>query len=55
MIMPDAMSIVEFSQKLIKMVGEIRSLGVELKDIMVIERLFSAVPDKFLPIVGTIE
>jgi gag-polypeptide of LTR copia-type len=55
MIMPDAMSIVEFSQKLIRKVGEIRSLGVEFKDIMVVERLFSVVPDKFLPIVGTIE
>jgi hypothetical protein len=37
------------------MVGEICSLGGELKDNMVVERLFSDVPDRFLPIIGTIE
>jgi gag-polypeptide of LTR copia-type len=55
MIMSDTTGIVDFSQKLIATVGEIRSLGVELKDSAVVERLFSVVPDKFLPIVSTIE
>jgi gag-polypeptide of LTR copia-type len=55
MIMEDSTNILEFSQKLTSMVGEIRSLGVELKDSAVVEKLFSAVPDRFLPIIGTIE
>jgi hypothetical protein len=37
------------------MVSTLHSLGAKLKDRVVVERLFSAVPDKFLPIVGTIE
>ena len=45
----------EFSQELVSVVGEIRSLGVVLKDNVVVEKLFSAAPDKFLPIIGTIE
>ena len=32
-----------------------RSLGGKLKDSDVVEKLFSAVPDKFLQIIGTIE
>ena len=55
LIMQDSESIVEFSQKLTSMVGEIRSLGTELKDTVVVEKLFSAACDKFLPIIGTIE
>jgi transposase InsO family protein len=55
MIMSDSVSIVEFSQGLISVGGEIRSLGVVLSEHVVVERLFSAVPDKFLPIIGTIE
>jgi gag-polypeptide of LTR copia-type len=55
MIMSDTGSVVEFSQSLIGLVGEIRSLGGELKDDMVVERLFSVVPEKFLPIISTIE
>jgi Zinc knuckle len=54
MVMLDTTSIVDFSQKLIALVGEIRSLGVELKNSAVVEKLFSVVPDKFLSIVGTI-
>jgi gag-polypeptide of LTR copia-type/Zinc knuckle len=54
-IMEDSTNIHEFSQKLTSMVGEIRSLGVELKDSTVVEKLFNAVPDRFLPIIGTIE
>jgi gag-polypeptide of LTR copia-type/Zinc knuckle len=55
MIMSDTASIVEFSQELMSVVGKIRSLGMDLKDSAVVERLFSAMPDKFLPIIGTIE
>ncbi|KAJ4814139.1 hypothetical protein LUZ62_026705 [Rhynchospora pubera] len=55
MSMPENLSIGEFSQNLVSIVGEIRSLGVELKESAVVEMLFSAVPDKFLPIIGTIE
>jgi gag-polypeptide of LTR copia-type len=54
-IMEGSTNILEFSQKLTSMVGEIRSLGVELKDSAVVEKLFSAVPDRFFPIIGTIE
>ncbi|KAJ4783327.1 hypothetical protein LUZ62_034573 [Rhynchospora pubera] len=55
MVMLDTTSIVEFSQNLVSVAGEIRSLGIDLKDSVVVERLFSAVPDKLLPIIGTIE
>ncbi|KAJ1700754.1 hypothetical protein LUZ63_000533 [Rhynchospora breviuscula] len=53
--MSEMTSIGDFSQDLMSIIGEIRSLGVELKESVVVERLFSAVPDKFLPIIGTIE
>ncbi|KAE8723501.1 hypothetical protein F3Y22_tig00012370pilonHSYRG00100 [Hibiscus syriacus] len=53
--MEDSETINEFSMKLTILVGEIRSLGTKLDDSEVIEKLFSAVPDKFLQIIGTIE
>ncbi|KAE8733627.1 hypothetical protein F3Y22_tig00001120pilonHSYRG00301 [Hibiscus syriacus] len=53
--MEDSETINEFSMKLTTLVGEIRSLGTKLDDSEVIEKLFSAVPDKFLQIIGTIE
>lgn len=55
LIMEDPEGIVEFSQKLTTMVGEICSLGTEMKESIVVEKLFNAVPDKFLQIVSTIE
>lgn len=55
LIMQDSESIVESSQKLTSMVGEIRSLGTELKDTVVVEKLFSSPPNKFLPIISTTE
>jgi hypothetical protein len=55
MYMAESETIVESYQKLTTIVGAIHSLGAKLKDRVVVERLFSAVPDKFLPIVGTIE
>lgn len=55
MIMEDSETISVFSQKLSTVVGEIRSLGTEVKDNTVVEKLFDVVPYCFLPIVGTIE
>ncbi|KAF0899348.1 hypothetical protein E2562_018242 [Oryza meyeriana var. granulata] len=55
MYMEDSETIVEFSPKLTTMVGEMRSHGAKVKDSVVVEKLFSAVPDKFLHIVGTIK
>jgi hypothetical protein len=51
----DTASVVEFSQKFTSIEGEIRSLGVDMKDGTVVEILFSVVPNKFLSIIGTIE
>jgi hypothetical protein len=45
----------EFALKLTSMVNEMRALGSKIQDITVVEKLLRAVPDKFLPIVGTIE
>jgi gag-polypeptide of LTR copia-type/Domain of unknown function (DUF4219)/Zinc knuckle len=55
LVMADTTSLVEFSQVLISLVGEMRSLGLEVKEGAVVEKLFSAVPDEFLPIISTIE
>jgi transposase InsO family protein len=55
LVMSDSSSLVEFSQLLVSVVGELRSLGVDLKESSVVEKLFSAVPDRFLPIISTIE
>lgn len=55
LVMSDSSSLVEFSQLLVSLVGELRSLGVDLKESSVVEKLFSAVPDRFLPIISTIE
>ena len=53
--MEDSETINGFAMKLTTLVGEIRSLGTKLDDSEVVEKLFSAVPDKFLQIIGTIE
>lgn len=55
LIMEDSETVTAFSQKLSTLVGEIRSLNTDIKDSSVVEKLFGAVPDRFLPIVGTIE
>ncbi|KAE8777606.1 hypothetical protein D1007_49577 [Hordeum vulgare] len=44
----------EFALKLTSLVNEMRALGSNIEDIAVVEKLLQAVPDKFLPIVGTI-
>lgn len=53
--MEDSETITEFSMKLTTLVAEIRSLGTKVEDSEVVEKLFSAVPDRFLQIIGTIE
>ncbi|XBI41309.1 hypothetical protein VPH35_125782 [Triticum aestivum] len=45
----------EFALKLTSLVNEMRALGSKMEDIAVVEKLLRAVPDKFLPIVVTIE
>ncbi|XBI03957.1 hypothetical protein VPH35_132314 [Triticum aestivum] len=45
--MADRETIPEFAKKLIPLVSEIHSLDVTLEDEAVVERLFSAVPDRF--------
>jgi gag-polypeptide of LTR copia-type len=55
MIMSETASICDFSQNLMSIVGEIRSLCVEVKESIVVEKLFSVVSDIFMPIIGTIE
>jgi hypothetical protein len=53
--MEDSETITGFAQKLITLVGEIRSLGEKISDEDVIERLFSVVPGRFANVVNTIE
>jgi hypothetical protein len=45
----------EFCSKVTTIVIEIRSLGMKVEEIAVVEKLLRSVPDKFLPIVSTIE
>ena len=44
-----------FGCRLTALVGEIRALGENLQEHAVVKRLFAAVPDHFLPMIGTIE
>ncbi|KAJ4802293.1 hypothetical protein LUZ62_014859 [Rhynchospora pubera] len=53
--MENSETINKYAMKLTTLVGEIRSLGTKLDDSEIVEKLFSSVPDKFLPIIGTIE
>ncbi|KAJ4749711.1 hypothetical protein LUZ62_084116, partial [Rhynchospora pubera] len=54
-VMDDSDNILVFSRRFTCVVSEIRSLGEELKESIVVEKLFGVVPDRFLPIIGTIE
>jgi hypothetical protein len=45
----------EFCLKVTTTVNEIHSLGTKVEEISVIEKLLRSIPDKFLPIVSTIE
>ena len=53
--MDDGESVSVFAQKLMTLVGEIRSLGETVSDESIIEVLFNAVPSRFGDIVNTIE
>lgn len=55
LIMKDSDTVGNFSQILTSLVGEICSLGTQIKDSVVVDKLFSVVPDRFIQIVGTIE
>lgn len=47
LIMEESESINDYSRKLISIVGEIRSLDTEVKESVVVEKLFSSVSNKF--------
>jgi hypothetical protein len=53
--MADSESISVFAQKLMMLVGEIRSLGEKITNETVIETLFNAVPSRFSDIINMIE
>ncbi|CAN1756715.1 hypothetical protein LINPERHAP1_LOCUS6236 [Linum perenne] len=53
--MDDSEEVAAFFTKLMSLLNEIRYLGGDLKDRIVVEHLFAAVPDKFTSIVSTIE
>ena len=54
MSMKESEGVGEFAMKLTSLVNEMRAHGSKMEDIVVVEKLLRAVPDKFLPIVGTI-
>jgi uncharacterized protein YkvS len=45
----------EFALKVTTIVNEIRSLGMQVEEATVFEKLLCSAPDKFLPLVRTIE
>ncbi|KAF0935269.1 hypothetical protein E2562_031722 [Oryza meyeriana var. granulata] len=47
--------VMAISEKVTTIVNEIRSLGTKVEETTVVEKLLHSVPDKFLPIVSTIE
>lgn len=53
--MEDGEEVGAFGRRLTALVGEIRVLGEDLPERAIVKRLFAAVPDRFLPIIGTIE
>ncbi|KAF0905136.1 hypothetical protein E2562_000933 [Oryza meyeriana var. granulata] len=55
MYMGESEKINEFALKVTTIVNEIRSLGTKVEETTVVEKLLRFVPDKFLPIVSTIE
>ncbi|KAF0934215.1 hypothetical protein E2562_023469 [Oryza meyeriana var. granulata] len=55
MYMGDSEKINEFALKVTTIVNEIRSLGTKVEETTVVEKFLRSVPDKFLPIVSTIE
>lgn len=53
--MGDSETIIEFALKLTTMVNEMRALGTKVEESAIVEKLLRSVPDKFLPIIDTIE
>ncbi|KAL6607829.1 hypothetical protein ACP70R_040892 [Stipagrostis hirtigluma subsp. patula] len=53
--MGESEKINEFALKVTTIVNEIRTLGTKMEETTVVEKLLHAVPDKFLPIISTIE
>ena len=55
MYMSESEKINEFALKVTTIVNEIRALGTKVEETTVVEKLLDSVPDKFLPLVRTIE
>ncbi|CAN6299956.1 unnamed protein product [Urochloa humidicola] len=55
MYMGDSEKINDFALKVTTIVNEIRSLGTKVEETTVVEKLLHSVPDKFRPLISTIE
>ncbi|WVZ88049.1 hypothetical protein U9M48_034606 [Paspalum notatum var. saurae] len=55
MYMGDAEKFSKFAVKVTSVVNEIRNLSMKMENVTVVEKLLRSVPDKFQPIVSTIE
>jgi len=55
MYMGDSEKINDFALKVTTIVNEIRSLGTKVEETTVVEKLLYSVPDKFQPLISTIE
>jgi hypothetical protein len=55
MYMGDSEKINDFALKITTIVNEIRTLGTKVEEITVVEKLLHSVPDKFRPLISTIE
>ncbi|CAN6204667.1 unnamed protein product [Urochloa humidicola] len=55
MYMGDSEKVNDFALKVTTIVNEIRSLGTKVEEITVVEKLLFSVPDKFRPLISTIE
>ncbi|CAO2176986.1 unnamed protein product [Urochloa humidicola] len=55
MYMGDSEKINDFALKVTTIVNEIRSLGTKVEETTIIEKLLHSVPDKFRPLISTIE
>jgi hypothetical protein len=53
--MGDSEKINDFALKVTTIVNEIRSLGTKVEETTVVEKLLYSVPDKFQPLISTIE
>jgi hypothetical protein len=55
MYMGDSEKINDFALKVTTIVNEIRSLGTKVEETTIVEKLLYSVPDKFQPLISTIE